>query len=317
MKHCCVIGGAGFLGSHVVDALALRKKRVTVVGRTPSPSRPLPRGVQYICGDYGERALLLKTLKGVDEIVNLSYSTVPSTSFDDPVQDILTNLPAAVCLFEVASSLGVERVVVVSSGGTVYGQAERLPIQEEHPTNPISPYGVTKLAIEKYGHMFTQLNGLPVVIVRPSNAYGERQKPFSGQGFVATAMASILNDQEIVLYGRSGTVRDYVHATDVAEGIVAALESGKAGAQYNIGSGEGRSNKDVLDAIYPLAQAVGFEPRIRILPARQFDVEVNILDSGKLQNDTGWKTKVPFDVGVERTWNWFLKTQRREMRKAC
>ncbi|HLZ33374.1 MAG TPA: NAD-dependent epimerase/dehydratase family protein [Nitrospira sp.] len=318
MKHCCVIGGAGFLGSHVVEALALRQRRVTVVGRMPVPARPLPRGVRYIPGDYGEKAFLLETLKGVDEIINLSYSTVPSTSFDDPVRDILANLPAAVNLFEVASALGVERVVIVSSGGTVYGQAERLPIVEEHPTNPISPYGVTKLAIEKYGHMFMKLEGLPVVTVRPSNAYGERQRPFAGQGFVATAMASILRDQEIVLYGDSGTVRDYVHATDVATGIVAALESGKPGVKYNIGSGEGRSNRDVLDAIYPLAQAAGLKPRITTRPARQFDVEANVLDCGKLRHDTGWETKMPFRVGVERTWRWFMNAwQQEQMPKAC
>ena len=312
MKHCCVIGGTGFLGSHVVDALSACKKRVTVVGRSSVPSRPLPRGARYISGDYGERAFLLEILKGVDEIINLSYSTVPSTSFDDPIQDILANLPDAVGLLEVASLLGLKRVVIVSSGGTVYGPAEKIPILEEHPTNPISPYGVTKLAIEKYGYMFMKLKGLPVVTVRPANAFGERQKPFTGQGFVATAMASVLRRQEMFLYGCSGTVRDYVHVTDVAMGIVAALDSGRPGAVYNLGSGEGRSNRDVLDVIFPLAQAAGLEPRITVLPARQFDVEVNILDSQKLKHDTGWEAKVPFHIGIERTWNWFIDTLQRE-----
>jgi len=317
MKHCFVIGGAGFLGSHVVEALTLRGRRVTVVGRSPLARHPLPRGVRYISGDYGKRSFLLETLKGVDEIINLSYSTVPSTSFDDPILDILANLPAAVELFDAASSLGVKRVVIVSSGGTVYGPAQGLPISENHPTDPISPYGVTKLAIEKYGQMFLKLKGLPIVIVRPSNAFGERQKPFAGQGFVATAMASVLRRQEMFLYGHSGTVRDYVHVMDVAAGIVAALDSGKLGAIYNIGSGEGRTNRDVLDAISPLAQAAGLEPRVTILPARQFDVEVNILDSSKLWQDTGWKAKVSFQVGIERTWNWFVSNlQQERMQKA-
>jgi len=310
MSHCCVIGGAGFLGSHVVEALVARERRVTVVGRSPVPSSLLPRGVHYISGDYGERTFLVDTLKGMDEIINLSYSTVPSTSFDDPIRDILSNLPAAVGLFEAASSLGVKRIVIVSSGGAVYGPAQKLPIPEEHPTNPISPYGVTKLAIEKYGFMFMRLKDLPIVTVRPSNAFGERQRPSSGQGFVATAMASVLRRQEILLYGCSGTVRDYVHVTDVATGIVAALESGKTGGLYNIGSGQGRTNRDVLDAIYPLARTAGLEPHITVLPARQFDVEANILDSSQLKQDTGWEPMVPFQAGIERTWDWFVKTLR-------
>ncbi len=307
MKHCCVIGGAGFLGSHVVEILHAKGAQVTVVGRASVPSRILPKGVRYISGDYGERAFLLGALKGVEEIVNLAYSTVPSTSFDDPVEDIINNLPAAVGLFEVASRLAVRKIVVVSSGGTVYGPAQDVPILETHPTNPISPYGVTKLAIEKYGLMFMKLKGLPVVIVRPANAFGEQQKPFAGQGFVATAMASILRRKELVLYGDPGTIRDYIHVTDVATGIVAALELGSPGAFYNIGSGEGRSNKDILSAIYPLAQASGIEPKVSILPSRRFDVEANVLDSGKLKQETGWVTAVPFNIGIERTWNWFLR----------
>ena len=307
MKHCCVIGGAGFLGSHVVEILHTKGAQVTVVGRASVPSRVLPEGVRYISGDYGERTFLLGALKGVEEIVNLAYSTVPSTSFDDPVEDIIDNLPAAVGLFEVASRLAVRKIVVVSSGGTVYGPAQDVPILETHPTNPISPYGVTKLAIEKYGLMFMKLKGLPVVIVRPANAFGEHQKPFAGQGFVATAMASILRRKELFLYGDPGTIRDYIHVTDVATGIVAALELGIPGSVYNIGSGEGRSNKDILSAIYPLAQAAGIEPKVNILPSRQFDVEANILNSGKLKQETGWVTAVPFNVGIERTWNWFLR----------
>jgi UDP-glucose 4-epimerase len=312
MKHCCVIGGSGFLGSYVVEVLHARGKRVTVVGRKPIPSRILPKEVCYIPGDYNDRAFLLDVLKGVDEIINLSYSTVPSTSFEDPIQDIRSNLPAAVGLFEVASYLAVQKVVIVSSGGTVYGPAQDMPISEEHPTNPISPYGVTKLAIEKYGFMFMKLKDLPVVTVRPGNAFGEHQRPFAGQGFVATAMASILGRKELLVYGDPGTVRDYIHVGDVATGIVAALEFGKPGSLYNIGSGQGRSSKTVLDVICHLAKAAGLEPQIKVLPSRQFDVAINVLDSRKLKRETGWDAKVSFNEGIERTWNWFMKTMPRK-----
>src|SRR5688572_25303875 len=201
MKHTCVIGGSGFIGVHLVEALLTQARRVSVVGRTPIPLRKLPQDVKYLCGDYGEKHFLTHALKDVDEIVDLAYSTVPGTSFENPVEDILTNLPSAVRLFDVVSNSSVKKMIIVSSGGTVYGQANEVPISEEHATNPISPYGVTKLAIEKYAFLFKELKGLPVVGVRPSNAFGEHQRPFAGQGLLATVIASVLEDKEIVLYG--------------------------------------------------------------------------------------------------------------------
>ncbi len=307
MNHCCVIGGAGFIGRHLVEILLARGRRITVLGRRNLPFGTFPAGVRYVAGDYGERTLLLDLLNDVDEIIDLAYTTVPITSFEDPVQDILNNLPPAVRLFEVASNFAIQKMVIISSGGTVYGPAQKLPIPEEHPTNPISPYGVTKLTIEKYALLFHRLRGLPIVNVRPANAFGEGQKPFTGQGFVATAIASILTDKEIPVYGEIGTIRDYIHVTDVANGIVAALESGEPGSSYNIGSGVGRSNKDVLDALYPIAKSASLEPKVRILPPRQFDVAVNVLDSTKLEKGTGWTTKVPFMEGIKRTWDWFYR----------
>jgi UDP-glucose 4-epimerase len=170
---------------------------------------------------------------------------------------------------------------------------------------------VTKLAIEKYAHMFYRLKDLPVVTVRPANAFGEHQNPFVGQGFIAAAIAAILNGKEITLYGANGTIRDYIHVEDVANGIVAALDRGSPGARYNIGSGEGRNNRAIIDALRPYAQSLGIPLRVNTLPARKFDVEANVLDSTKLRTDTGWRPEVPFQKGIERTWEWFVKNQGR------
>ena len=245
-------------------------------------------------------------LKDMDEVIDLAYSTVPKTSFQDPVRDILSHLPAAVTLFEVASELVIEKLVFVSSGGTVYGKARTLPISEDHPTNPISPYGITKLAIEKYAMMFNDLKKLPVVCVRPGNAFGERQKPFIEQGFVSTSIGSILQGRTIFMFGENGTIRDYVYVTDVAKGIVTALEHGMAGSTYNIGSGVGRSNREVLEIVAFLARSAGYEPLLEVCPARPFDVPANVLDSTKLKSETGWQVTVPFEEGIRRTWGWFL-----------
>ncbi len=305
MRHCCIIGGTGFIGSAVIKLLISRERKITVIGRSPFSIRNLPEEVKYVAGNYGDQDFLFKVLQDVDEVINLAYSTVPKTSFENPVQDILNNLPVNVRLFEVVSSLPIRKLVLVSSGGTVYGKSRNEPITEDHSTNPISPYGITKLAIEKYAMMFNELKALPVVCVRPANAYGEGQRPFVGQGFVATAIASILEGREIALFGETGTIRDYIHVTDAANGIIAALERGTPGLCYNIGTGVGRSNKDILDAIYPYAKSAGFEPQIIVLPQRQFDVPVNILDCNKIKSETGWQATISFEEGIERTWRWF------------
>jgi UDP-glucose 4-epimerase len=305
MKCCCVIGGTGFIGSFVVRALLNEGRSVIVVGRNEHPTRPLPAGVVYVPGDFGDKYFLRGILRGVDEIIDLAYASVPKTSYDNPVQDIFDNLPPAVNLLEVASTFRLDKVLLVSSGGVIYGHAKNIPINEEHSTNPISPYGITKLAVEKYALMFYATRDLPVVCVRPANAYGESQRPFVGQGFVATAIASIQSGQEIILFGETGTIRDYIHAEDIALGILAALNHGLAGEIYNIGSGEGRSNKDILDALMPLAQADGLETRLKTVPLRAFDVPINVLDSSKLSSATGWTPQVSFPGGIKRTWDWF------------
>ncbi|BFU94015.1 MAG: putative UDP-glucose 4-epimerase [Nitrospira sp.] len=305
MNHICLIGGGGFIGAHVTAALLSQGRRVTILDTQPAPTQ-LPKAARYVLGDYGRKDTLRKVLIGVDALVNLSYSSVPSTSFDDPIRDILSNLPAAVGLFETASDYAIQKLVVISSGGTVYGPARGLPLSEDHRTDPISPYGVTKLAIEKYAQMFYRLKELPIVIVRPANAFGEHQNPFVGQGFIAAAIAAILNRKEITIYGANGTIRDYIHVENVADGIVAALDRGQPGATYNIGSGEGRNNREILDELAPYAESLNIPLRITTLPPRKFDVEANVLDSARLRADTDWRMRVPFHEGIQRTWEWFV-----------
>jgi UDP-glucose 4-epimerase len=150
--------------------------------------------------------------------------------------------------------------------------------------------------------MFQLVSDLPVVVVRPGNAYGEEQRAFVGQGFIATAMHSIIRGQEVAIFGAEGTVRDYIHVSDVASGIVAAFDQGKPGSIYNIGSGEGRSNLDVLREIEPLAKEAGYSLRMKTLPSRRFDVPANVLDIRKLHAASGWWPQVSFTSGVARVW---------------
>ncbi|WP_300156622.1 NAD-dependent epimerase/dehydratase family protein [Solidesulfovibrio sp.] len=298
----CIFGGAGFIGSHLAASLAGLGREVTVIGRSPWPTRILPAQARYRQCPQSGAGDLARLLEGFDELVDLAYATVPKTSFTDPVFDIQANLPFAVRLFQAASAAGVGRVVIVSSGGTVYGLARTLPIAETHPTSPLSPYGITKLTIEKYAFMFHHCHGLPVTVVRPANAYGSGQDAHSGQGFVATAMARLAAGEEVRVFGPRGTVRDYVHVDDVVSGIIAALLRGKPGEVYNIGTGMGHDNIEVVEAICRIAGITSADAQLHLLPARPFDVPTNVLDAAKLRRHTGWEPHIDFDRGIERCW---------------
>lgn len=303
----CIIGGAGFLGSHLVYALRGTGRDVIVIGRSARDAIKLPPGVAYLQGDIQNRAFITGALQGVDELVDLAYSSVPKTSFENPIQDIVDNLPGSVTLFDVASGMNLRKMVFVSSGGTIYGEALQLPLSETHPTNPISPYGITKLALEKYAQIYHRMQQLPILSVRPSNPYGERQKPYVGQGFIATAMASILSNQEILVFGQQGTIRDYIYVKDVAQALVCALDQGLPGESYNIGSTVGRSNLEVLNEISRFALASGIQPKITHVEPRSFDVDTNVLDTEKLRTLSGWLPTTDFSEGIARTWDWYRR----------
>jgi UDP-glucose 4-epimerase len=303
-----VIGGAGFIGRAVVAELLALGRQVVVLGREPVPKPLLPAGVRYVHSPAGDGGAALKqVLTEVDEVIDLAYATVPGTSFQDPVNDILVNLPEAVRLFEMAATLPLKKFVWISSGGTVYGRTTATPIPETHPTLPLSPYGITKLAIEKYAHMYFESKGLPIVCVRPSNAFGEGQRTYSGQGFIATAVASTLDGRELTLFGEQGTIRDYLYVTDMAAGIVAALLHGRAGEVYNLGSSQGLTNRQVLDYLAPLAAETGHVVLISVQPSRPFDVPANVLDCTKLRAETGWQPRLTFAQALAQTWAWYAQ----------
>lgn len=301
-----VIGGAGFIGFHLVKQLITTGRNVTVLGRRTLPMYALPANVSYVTGDFGQIELISNLLSKNEEVIHLAYATVPNTSFENPLADLLQNLPPTVQLFSLAAHKGV-RLVLVSSGGTVYGEPINLPISETHPARPISPYGVTKLTLENYAYLYAKTHGLDFVCIRPANAYGVGQRPFVGQGFIATAIASVMQNKSVKIFGQQGTVRDYLYVSDLASGIVSALKFGQKSETYNLGSCVGLSNIDVIELIKPLMHNVGCSVQIEILPERAFDVKVNILDSNKLQKHAAWQPKIDIVDGLRLTIDWLKK----------
>lgn len=301
-----VIGGAGYIGAHLVPQLIATGRRVTVLARSANPRYALPAGVDYVAGDFAEEKLVCALLDTHQEVIHLAYATVPNTSFENPLADLMQNLPPTVQLFSEVADRGA-KLVLMSSGGTVYGEASELPIHEAHATRPISPYGVTKLTLENYAYLYAATHGLKFVCVRPSNAYGVGQRPFIGQGFVATAIASAMQGVPIKIFGQKGTIRDYLYVSDLASGIVSVLERGHLAETYNLGSGIGLSNLDVIEVIKPLMRDIGKEVQIENLLERAFDVKANVLDSTKLHTDTGWQAQVGFHEGIVATYDWLRR----------
>lgn len=308
MIKTLLIGGAGFVGSYLISLLNNLGREVTVLGRKPLDQShiSLSSNFSYIQGDFGNLDLIKSLLDTHQEVIHLAYATVPNTSFSDPLNDLLENLPPTVQLFLEAAARNV-KVILISSGGTVYGTAAYLPIDEQHATEPISPYGVTKLTLENYAHLYSMTHGLQYICIRPANAYGIGQRPFSGQGFISTAMACMLRTEPVTVFGDGSTVRDYIHVADLARGIVAAIDKGKISETYNVGSGIGFTNLEVLDKIAALLGIDAREFQIKSLPARPFDVYQNVLSSAKLRMHTGWSPEVDFAAGLSATRDWLIQ----------
>jgi UDP-glucose 4-epimerase len=306
IKKTLVIGGQGFIGTYVVSQLLATGRTVTVLSRNCSKPNSVPAGLAYIVGDYSNTALIQSLLDTHQEVIHLAYASAPNTSFNNPIDDLLQNLYPTIQLFTEAACRGV-KLVLLSSGGTVYGEGVDLPISETHTTKPISPYGITKLTLESYASLYAVTHGLKFVCVRPANAYGIGQHPFSGQGFVSTAIASALNGIPIKVFGDQGTIRDYIYVSDLASGIVNALEYGHDSEIYNIGTGIGTSNIGVIESFNSLFIAIGHEVFVENIPPRSFDVKVNILDSKKIMEHTGWAPKISFSDGLSYTFQWLRK----------
>lgn len=299
-----VIGGAGFIGGNLVPQLINTGRRVTVLGRSAEPSYALHKNALYVEGDYGQHKLLSQLLDEHNEVIHLAYDSISN----NPLTELLQNLSPSIQLFSEVAKRGI-KLILVSSGGTVYGNSLKLPISEKHSTQPISSYGVVKLTIENYAHLYATSHGLNFICLRPANPYGEGQRPFLGQGFISTAIASVIRKLPITVYGEHGTIRDYLYVSDLASGIVSALEHGHLSETYNLGSSIGLSNIEVIQAIKHLISETESEFLIKHEPERIFDVKVNVLDSTKILKHTGWKAQVDFKTGLQLTYDWLKNSK--------
>ncbi len=299
-----VIGGNGFIGTALVDRLVERGIEVRVFDRYPSRFKEPVAGVEYMIGDFANLGEVHQAVSGVAWVFHLAYTTLPETSNEDPVYDVRSNVIDTIQLLQECCENEVDKLVFVSSGGTVYGVPQCVPIKENHPTNPICSYGITKLTIEKYLALFHHLKHLEYSVARIANPYGERQNPNAKQGAIGVFLGRIARSQPITIYGDGSVVRDFLYIDDAAEALIACADYVAApdGPRlFNIGSGVGYSLNEIVDTI---KKVVDVDVKVNHIPARQVDVPSNVLDIDLARTALKWEPKVDLETGIHKAWQW-------------
>ena len=299
-----IIGGAGFIASHLADELVENDYDLSLF-HLPSQS---VRNISHLGGktvnfhgDFTRTEDIRKVLKNIDYVFHLVTTTLPGTSNLDPLFDVESNLLGTLGLLNECVNAGVKKVVFVSSGGAVYGKVAQLPIPEAHPLNPTSSYGICKVAIEKYLHLFHDLHGLNYSILRVSNPYGERHNPLRGHGIIGVWLHRLLKKKPIEIWGDGEVIRDFVYVKDVANALRLAAESDLDATVFNVGSGEGHSLRELAST---MGNIIGEPVTPTFLESRSFDVPANVLDISKINNVLGWEPIIGLSDGIARTWEW-------------
>jgi UDP-glucose 4-epimerase len=297
-----VTGGAGFIGSHVADALVARGDEVMVIDDLSTGAREhLHPGVRFHELDIrGPEAAALVREWRPDVVCHHAAQMSVSRSVREPLFDAGVNLMGGLNMLEVAREVGA-RFLFASTGGALYGDAEVLPTPETAPAWPVSPYGVAKLSFEHYLHAYRMQHGLRYVALRYANVYGPRQNPHGEAGVVAIFCLKLLADEEPVINGDGSQTRDYIHVSDVVSANLAALDSDVSG-HFNVGTGR---QVDVNEVFRLITQRTGISARALHGPARPGDQRTSALDSSLIAERLGWRPRVSLEEGLTETVAWF------------
>lgn len=295
-----VLGGGGFVGSALRRSLSADNREVTVLSR--SPPSILHANETWITGDFADEALLDSVLRPGMDVYHLISGAVPAKGNWDVEQEILSSVIPTLKLLKAAVAKGVRRIIYVSSGGTVYGVPTSVPIREDAPTDPISAYGVAKLAVEKYLALFERHHGLSYRILRVANPYGPGQLPNRQQGVVANLLYQALSGRPFEIWGDGSAARDFIHVDDVARSLRAAADYEGDERIFNIGSGVATSISTIANDISNTLGLTGHP--IKHHEARAYDVPVNFLNTDRALRSLGWSPSLKWPLGLGATAEW-------------
>jgi UDP-glucose 4-epimerase len=301
----CLTGGAGFIGSHVADGLLALGHRVVILDDLSSGRREnLAAGCTLYAVDIrSPEAARIVASGGFDVLVHHAAQVQVRRSVEDPQLDAEVNVLGSLNLFEAARRGGVRQVIFASTGGAIYGETDRLPVREDHLAQPLSPYGVAKLAVEHYLFAYHSTHGLDAVCLRYANVFGERQNPHGEAGVVAIFLARLLAGERPVIHGDGLQTRDYVHVSDVVRANLAAL--GRPGFSiYNVGTAVETSVVELYDL---LRRAVGSDLSPEHGPPKPGEQRRSAVDPSRILAELSLPPPIPLAEGLARTAAWFCQ----------
>ena len=304
MTRCVILGGNGFIGSHLAEGLVKAEYDVTIFDNFKRGTKNLDAiidKIEIIKGDFWNEDDVCDALKEVDFLFHYISTTTPATATKNPIYDIESNIIGSVKLFQNAVMNNVKKIIFSSSGGTIYGDTTGVPMKETDPLNPINPYAISKLTIEKYLHYFNQTYGMDYTILRYSNPYGERQNPLGKQGVIPIFLNKIKHGEQPVIYGDGSMVRDYIYVKDAIDATLAIFEKNTNEKVFNVGSGYGISLNELIDI---MCDVVGQKILPYYIENSGTYIPKIVLDISRIQNNTGWRPTTEFIEGVNKTWDW-------------
>jgi UDP-glucose 4-epimerase len=300
-----VTGGAGFIGSHTVEMLVQAEAKVLVIDDHSHPcGEPLPADVELVSADCGSEgaAKALAAFKP-DVVLHLASKGGVQKAAHDPGEHVKASLASSASLFDAAVKAHAKRLVIASSGGTIYGEGATLPAREIHKPAPLSAHGAAKRSEEIYMAALGLRHGVSTLAMRYGNVYGPRQDGTSETGIVAITCHRLLEHAAVRIYSDGGQTRDFVYVTDVAAANVAAV-FGRVTGEVNIGTGRETSINAIVKRL--LAES-GRSAKSEFLPAREFEVRRVCLNPTRAHRYLHWKAKVSINSGLATTWSWFRK----------
>lgn len=299
-----VTGGAGFIGSHVVDTFLKAGHEVVVVDDLSTGRRSnLNPGAKFYQVDIRSPQLADIFMDERPDIVDHHAAQMDvRRSVEDPLFDADVNVLGSIKVIEQARKTGVKRFIYISTGGAVYGEPEYLPCDEDHPVNPICPYGASKHTVEHYLYMYQEMYGLEYVVLRYPNVYGPRQDPHGEAGVVAIFTGQMLNGDQVVINGDGDQERDFVFVEDCAGANLLALDAKDSNSIYNLGFGRGTSINEIYTQ---LKKITGYELTAKHGSEKAGETRRIYLDASHARDKLGWVPTIGLEQGLEKTVEYF------------